>query len=142
MLLSNDDIRTITKHALTIFLPVYGLPIAVGVFVALYLQKSHPRRIFITCLLVGSFVTMTSLDIQQQIASYRTSTEYGASGKDEVVEMVRHQTRSGDSVAATPQFTYELRDRKSFQADGKCGNPLNGFVNSLCVKNHQLSSPD
>ncbi len=112
MLLSNDDIRTITKHTLTIFLPLYGLPIMIGVIIALYSQKRHPHRVFIICLLVGSLVTMTSLDIQQLLASYRTSTEYGASGKDEVVEMVRHQTRSGDSVAATPQFTYELRDRK------------------------------
>lgn len=112
MLFSNDDIRTLTKHAFMIFLPLYGLPIAIGVIAALYSPRSYPHRIFITCLLVGSLATMISLDIQQLLASYRTSTEYGASGRDEVVETVQKQVRSGDCVLATPQFTYELRDQE------------------------------
>lgn len=112
MLLSNVGLQTITKHILTVFLPLYGLPIVIGTFVSLYSQRTHNRRIFITCVLVGSFATMISLNIQQLHASYRTSTEYGATGKNDMVERVRQQIGVGDYVLATPQFTYELRDQK------------------------------
>ncbi|MHB8910439.1 MAG: ArnT family glycosyltransferase [Syntrophales bacterium] len=116
-LLSNVGLQTLMKHALTIFLPFYGLPIVIGTFVALYSQRIHHRQVFITCLLVGSFATMISLNILQLLAPYRTSTEYGASGKNEVIEKVRQRIRVGDYVLATPQFVYELRDQK-IHSDG------------------------
>jgi len=111
MLLSNANMEAIAKQTLAIALPLYGLPILIGAFVAFYARRSHHRRVFITCLLLGSFATMISLNIQQLIVSYRTSTEYGAIGKNQVIERVRQQIQVGDYVLATPQFIYELRDK-------------------------------
>ena len=111
MLLSNVDMGAVAKKALAIFLPIYGLPIVIGAFVALYSQRTHHRRAFITCLLLGSFATMISLNIQQLVVTYRTSTEYGALGKNQMIERVRQQIQTGDYVLGTPQFIYELRDK-------------------------------
>lgn len=111
MLLSNVDMGSVAKQALAIFLPLYGLPIVIGAIVAFYTRRPYQRRVFITCLLLGSFASMISLNIKQLHASYRSSTEYGASGKYQMIERVRQQIQVGDYILATPQFIYELRDK-------------------------------
>ena len=116
LLFSAEDMGSLAVRALALFLPLYGLPIVMGVFVAYYTKWPKRRRIFITCLLLGSFSSIISLNIQQIHASYRTSTEYGAIGKDEVIERVKEHVQPDDYVLATPQFTYELRNQKIFSS--------------------------
>lgn len=111
MLLSNASFESLAKHSFFIFLLLYGLPI-ISTLIINFSRHIHKHRMFVICLFIGSLSTMISLNIQHLVAPYRTSTEYGANGKIELIQTVRNHIQDGDYILATPEFTYDLRDRK------------------------------
>jgi len=112
LLLHGDGIDHVVKNAIMTFLPFYGLPIAlVCLWLSIFRMRSR-NRIYAILLIVCTLSTLLALDLQQIFASYRTSNQYGAVGKVEVLQKVRNHVRDGDYVFATPEFNYDLRDKK------------------------------
>ena len=61
---------------------------------------------------MGTFLTIFSFDIKQSFAQYRTSCQYGAQKKEELLQMVLSNITDREMVLATPEFIYDLRVRK------------------------------
>lgn len=110
MLLSDSNLQEFIRLGLAIFVPLYGLPFAIGSSISYYDSKNL-RKILVTCLVFGLFATILTLDIQQLWAPYRTTTEYGATGKTQVLAEVIKHIRPGESILTTPQFAYDLRNQ-------------------------------
>lgn len=83
---------------------VFSLPKAL-------LNKELTNKLLIS-LFAGIIISNVSLDFKQAKASYITSYEYGAQGKNEVVRTVLKQINQGDMVLATSEFLYEFRDKE------------------------------
>jgi hypothetical protein len=112
ILLSGNGLGEIAKKTLITFLPFYVLPV---VLFCLWLFISRVRsrsNIFAILLIFCSLSTLVSLNIQQIFASYRTSNQYGAAGKVQVLQKVRSHVSDGDYVFATPEFFYDLQDER------------------------------
>jgi hypothetical protein len=112
LLLSGNELGEIAKKTIMTFLPFYVLPVilfCLWFFVSRIRSRSN---IFAILLIFCSLSTLVSLDIQQIFASYRTSNQYGASGKVQVLQKVRDHVSNGDYVLATPEFIYELHDKR------------------------------
>jgi hypothetical protein len=111
MLLYNYGKQDMVREAFITFVPLYGLPV-ICVLVLLRLLKTGIRgKAFAICLFVGSLSTVIYLDVQQILAPYRTTNQYGAVGKKEMVRKVRGYIKDGDCVYSTPEVIYALRDK-------------------------------
>ena len=69
------------------------------------------NNLFTVCLIVGVLTTLLSLDIQQIFASYRTSNQYGAAGKTQLLQKLRSHVKDEDYVLATSEFIYDLNHK-------------------------------
>lgn len=111
LLLNGKAAGDIAKKTIMTFFPFYVLPVILFCL-WLFISKVKSRsNIFSILLIFCSLSTLVSLDIQQIFASYRTSNQYGASGKVQVLQKVRDHISDGDYVLATPEFIYELLDK-------------------------------
>jgi hypothetical protein len=111
MLLLNSGLGKMAGLILKVVLPLYLFPAVAGFLMAVYMRQDNWNDVFKMCLLVGTIATLMSMNGQQFVASYRTAAEYGASGKKDLMEKVQSHIKAGDSILATPQFMYELRDK-------------------------------
>ncbi len=134
MLLSNVSFESLAKHSFFIFLLLYGLPIIISISIANYFQNIHKHRVLVICLFLGSLSTMISLNIQHLVAPYRTSTEYGANGKLELNQIIRNYIQDGDFILATPQFIYELRDKRIPSVGRRVWNSPESFYEFILNK--------
>jgi 4-amino-4-deoxy-L-arabinose transferase-like glycosyltransferase len=113
MILLNYDYGIIIKGFLLTFTPLYGMPIILSIVIISFLRIGLPlKKIMATCLIVGSLATIGFLDVKQIFASYRTSSQYGSTGKIELIQKVRSHSKDRDYVFATPEFIYELKDKR------------------------------
>lgn len=63
-------------------------------------------------LLIGTLTTLFSLSIVQVSADYNTAYQYGALGKEELIEKVLNIINKNDIVMASPEFIYEFREKE------------------------------
>jgi len=73
--------------------------------------KKDSQKVFLI-LLMGTFATTLSMDIKQNLANYTTAYQYGARGKDKVLQMILRKIKDNDTVLTTPEFIYDLRIKK------------------------------
>jgi len=111
-LLSGNGFNDVVKNALMVFIPFYGLPVLLFLFWVFISKIRSNTNVFAICLILCLLGTLLSLDIQQIFASYRTSNQYGAIGKVQVLQKVRNHINDGQYVFATPEFIYELQDKR------------------------------
>jgi len=112
LLLGGNGLGEIAKKTLITFLPFYVLPVVLF-WLWLFVSRVRSRRnIFAILLIFCSLSTLVSLDIQQILAGYRTSNQYGAAGKVQVLQKVKNHVSDGDYVFATPEFFYDLQDER------------------------------
>ena len=111
-LLSGYPIKNILIKASFMFTILYCLPIMSSVLLFFCFRVRPKNNLFTICLIVGVLTTLLSLDIKQISASYRTSNQYGAQGKKEVLQKARSHIKDGDYVLATSEFIYDLNDKK------------------------------
>ncbi len=112
MLLYNNSIESIVKEFLITVLPYYGLPIVCWLILNRYLKRDTRVTVGAICLYIGALTSIVSLDIQQAVAGYRTTSQYGAVDKGEVIQRVRSHVKEGDYVIGTPEFSYDLKYRE------------------------------
>jgi hypothetical protein len=110
MLLNHEGFLQLMGQALVVFLPLYGLSLLVALFVFRAQNQTTDKKAWGLFLTVGLLATTFSMDLQHAVASYRTTVQYGAAGKEELVKSVRAHLLPGDRVLAAPEFIYELRD--------------------------------
>jgi hypothetical protein len=138
MLLYNYGKQDMVREAFITFIPLCGLPI-ICVLVLLRLLKTGIRgKAFAICLFVGSLSTVIYLDIQQILAPYRTTNQYGAVGKKEVVQKVRGYIKNGDCVYSTPEVIHALRDKGVPHVGWKEWENKEVFHNFLQSKNPKV----
>ena len=110
MLLQNEGLLQLADPALRVFLPLYGLPLFVAVSIHRAQHRTKPEAQWALLCAFGLLATTLSLDLQHVFASYRTTVQYGAVGKEELVRTVREHLSPGDRILATPEFIWELRE--------------------------------
>jgi 4-amino-4-deoxy-L-arabinose transferase-like glycosyltransferase len=110
MLLENMGWQHIVVKALKVFLPLYIIPIAASVWLILRTDPHSRNLALALCLVISFFTTSITLNAHQYTADYRTSVQYGAVGKEEVIRLVRTRLTDGDCVLATPEFIAEFRN--------------------------------
>ncbi|MBN1104908.1 MAG: glycosyltransferase family 39 protein [Deltaproteobacteria bacterium] len=109
MLLSGTDQQSVVRTLFTTIAPIYLLPFLFwGIF---RFRRIGPRKTLLISFLLAAIVSVFALNIQQLLAYYRTAYQYGAEGKDELIGKVREKIHFGDSVLATPEFIYALREK-------------------------------
>ena len=111
MMLYNYEMKSIAKEALITFVPLYGMPVICTLVLFRLLRVGIRGKAFAICLFMGSLSTVISLDVQQILAIYRTTNQYGAVGKREVVQKIRDYVKHGESVFSTPEIIYALKDK-------------------------------
>jgi len=111
LLLSGNGLGEIAKKTIMTFLPFYILPVILFCLLLFVLKVRSRSNIFAILLIFCSLSTLVSLNIKQIFASYRTSNQYGAAGKVQVLQKVRDHVSDGDYLLATPEFIYELQDK-------------------------------
>jgi hypothetical protein len=110
MLLENMGWQHIVVKALKVFLPLYIIPIVASVCLIKRTDPHFRNLAFALCLIISFFTTSITLNAHQYTADYRTSVQYGAVGKEEVIRLVRTRLSDGDRVLATPEFISEFRN--------------------------------
>ena len=111
MMLYNYGMESIAKEALITFIPLYGMPVICTLVLFRLLRVDVRGKALAICLFIGSLSTVISLDVQQILAAYRTTNQYGAVEKREVVQKVRDYVKYGESVFSTPEIIYALKDK-------------------------------
>jgi hypothetical protein len=112
LLLAGPDSKAIVSEFVMIFFAYYGLPLICCIILSVFIKIENVNKLIAICLLVGALTTLITLDIQQILASYRTSSQYGAEGKAQMLQEVRSNLEDGDYLLATPEFIYDLNDKK------------------------------
>jgi hypothetical protein len=110
MLLRPEGFLYLIGQALAAFLPMYGLSLLAALGVLRTQAPARPKTVWAVVCILGLLATVVSQDLQHAMAPYRTTVQYGASGKEELVKAVRAHLSPGDRVLAAPEFIYELRD--------------------------------
>ena len=109
MLLFKKTLFDLVKALLINFMPFYIIPLLFSGILILLLKIDNNRIIITFFLIFGTLTTLISLDVLQFIAPYRTSYQYGAEGRNELIQKVDNNIRIGDNVFGTPEFIYELK---------------------------------
>jgi hypothetical protein len=101
----------IFRESLLVFFLHYGLPL-IYVSILCILMKIKPKmKKFTIYLFLCSLSTIMALNIQHILASYRTSHQYGAEGKLQLLKKVDNHVKDKDCVLATPEFIYDLKEK-------------------------------
>ena len=111
MLLYHYSKIKFVKYLFIIFIPLYIFPVLLSAIFKFF-KVINKTEVISACLFIGLLSTTLTLDIQQIFASYRTSYQYGAEGRDELIKKVNANIRIGDNVFGTPEFIYELKDKE------------------------------
>jgi hypothetical protein len=111
-LLSGDSAFLIIRDGVSqgiifLVLPLLICPLFIKIF-----WKSGIKEMILLILVVTSLSTIIFIDFKQMYAPYITSYQYGAQQKIEVVEKVSQHIKKENLVFATPEFTYDLRDKE------------------------------
>lgn len=110
MILEQAGHGEMLSQALAVFLPLYGIPLLTAFFALRPWKPGAKGKALGGFLTIGVFTTILLLDVQQLTAPYRTTVQYGAAGKEQLLRCVRANLSDGDHVLSTPEFIYELRD--------------------------------
>ena len=112
MLLYHHNKIDLVKYFFINLIPLYGIPILLSVIFIKFLRINNKNEAISVCLFIGLLATNLSLDVQQMFASYRTSYQYGAVGKNELIQKANANISMGDQVFGTWEFTYDLKDKQ------------------------------
>jgi hypothetical protein len=112
LLLIHSGYSEILRRAIFVFIPLYCLPLAAAFVLIRIRNLSRGGGTLKTTLAIGLFITVLFLNSHQSVASYRTGVQYGAAGKEKVVERVTAHLLKEENLLITPEFVYEFRDFK------------------------------
>ncbi len=111
-LLSGDRTFLIIRDGIFQEIIFLGLPLLICPLFIIIFWKSGIKETILSILIATSLSTIIFIDFKQMYAPYVTSYQYGAQEKKEVLEMVSQHIKKGDLVLTTPEFTYDLREKK------------------------------
>lgn len=97
---------------LRVFAPLFAyaaLPFAAGAVYNRMFGLKSLKTAFIAAASAALLGSCVALSVKQSLAAYSTSYQYGAIGKTAVLELVSGKLSGGETVMATPEFLYALR---------------------------------
>ena len=102
------DYPGIVTRVLAPLLALAALPFAAG---AAYGKLSGNKGAPAAAAAAALLGLCAALAVKQGLAGYSTAYQYGASGKDSVLELVSGKLSGGETILATPEFLYDLRSQ-------------------------------
>lgn len=107
-LLAGQGLNSMVLHLAPPLMVFFGMPLAL-VLAGRMGRFSRATGSMTMSLVLGAWITVIGIDLLQFRATYRTSLQYGAVGKEQVVNAVAKWLVPGDRVLAAPEFIYAWR---------------------------------
>lgn len=103
------DYQGVFSRVFALLFAFTALPFAAGAVYNRMFGLKSLKMAFIAAASAALLGSCVALSVKQSLAAYSTSYQYGASGKTAVLELVLGKLSGGETVMATPEFLYALR---------------------------------